>query len=65
MKQYLKLGFMAALAVVFADQAFANPCPPGNPPTNCAPPAGAILDLNGSPIPPYLYAIQRPLHCVG
>jgi hypothetical protein len=31
--------------------ALANPCPPGNPPTNCAPPPGAILDLDGTPIP--------------
>jgi hypothetical protein len=38
-------------AFLFASQAFANPCPPGNPPTNCAPPPGAILDLSGSPIP--------------
>ncbi len=43
---------VAALAgLVFGNVAYANPCPPGNPPTNCAPPTGAILDLNGTPVP--------------
>jgi hypothetical protein len=42
---------VAAFAILVANQAYANPCPPGNPPTNCAPPAGAILDLDGTPIP--------------
>ena len=48
----MKLGFIAALTAfgLLAGQAYANPCPPGNPPTNCAPPAGAILDLSGTPI---------------
>ncbi len=51
-KNVLRCSFLAALALLFANgQAFANPCPPGNPPTNCAPPTGAILDLNGTPIP--------------
>jgi PEP-CTERM motif len=51
----MRLGAIAAafLALgLIAGQAHANPCPPGNPPTNCAPPAGAILDLDGSPILP-------------
>jgi hypothetical protein len=42
---------MAVLGLLLGHQAFANPCPPGNPPTNCAPPLGAILDLDGTPIP--------------
>jgi hypothetical protein len=41
----------AASTFLFSTQASANPCPPGNPPTNCAPPTGAILDLNGTPVP--------------
>jgi PEP-CTERM motif-containing protein len=41
-----------ALLLAFAQQAFANPCPPGNPPTNCAPPSGpVILDLAGQAVP--------------
>ena len=47
----LRLGVMAVLGLLLGHQAFANPCPPGNPPTNCAPPLGAILDLDGTPIP--------------
>jgi hypothetical protein len=42
---------MAAFSLLLVDQALANPCPPGNPPTNCAPPAGAILDLAGTAVP--------------
>ena len=42
---------LGAGGVLLATQAFALPCPPGNPPTNCAPPTGAILDLNGTPVP--------------
>ena len=42
---------LGAGAVLLATQAFALSCPPGNPPTNCAPPTGAILDLNGTPVP--------------
>ena len=51
MRTIVKLTLAAAFAMLFATQAFANPCPPGNPPTNCGPPSGAILDLNGTPIP--------------
>lgn len=41
-----------SLLLVFGQQAFANPCPPGNPPTNCAPPSGpVILDLAGQAVP--------------
>jgi hypothetical protein len=41
-----------ALLLAFGQQAFANPCPPGNPPTNCAPPSGpVILDLAGQAVP--------------
>src|SRR5215510_8177675 len=47
----LRVALLGALACLLADRAFANPCPPGNPPTNCAPPSGAILDLAGTPIP--------------
>jgi len=48
---WLKSSCLAGLVMLFAcGQAFANPCPPGNPPTNCAPPLGAILDLNGTAI---------------
>jgi hypothetical protein len=39
------------LALLAIHQAYGNPCPPGNPPTNCGPPTGAILDLNGTPVP--------------
>ena len=47
--------FLVLVAVVAASglstaPAFALPCPPGNPPTNCAPPTGAILDLSGTTI---------------
>jgi PEP-CTERM motif len=42
---------LGTLACMLPGQASANPCPPGNPPTNCAPPPGAILDLNGTPVP--------------
>jgi hypothetical protein len=51
MRKALKLGIMAVFGLLLGNQAFANPCPPGNPPTNCAPPSGAILDLDGTPIP--------------
>jgi hypothetical protein len=41
-----------ALLLALGQQAFANPCPPGNPPTNCAPPSGpVILDLAGQAVP--------------
>jgi hypothetical protein len=46
-----KVGILAATFMasgLMVAQAFANPCPPGNPPTNCAPPSGAILDLDGT-----------------
>jgi hypothetical protein len=46
-----RVALLGTLACLLADQAFANPCPPGNPPTNCAPPPGAILDLAGMPVP--------------
>jgi hypothetical protein len=46
-----RFALMSVLAMLFASQVVANPCPPGNPPTNCAPPLGAILDLNGTSIP--------------
>jgi len=46
--KHLVLGTAAWL---LSSHAFANPCPPGNPPTNCAPPPGAVLDLNGTAIP--------------
>jgi hypothetical protein len=41
-----------SLLLVFGQQAFANSCPPGHPPTNCAPPSGpVILDLAGQAVP--------------
>src|ERR1700754_43905 len=42
---------LVVAAFVFGGNALANPCPPGNPPTNCGPAPGAILDLNGTPVP--------------
>ena len=51
MANNLKLSLLATAASLFMGQAYANPCPPGNPPTNCAPPTGAILDLSGQAIP--------------
>src|SRR5215470_1580706 len=51
MKNVLRYALLVVLAFSLANQAFALLCPPGNPPTNCAPPTGAILDLNGTAIP--------------
>ena len=51
MNHALKCALLTALTFFLANQAIANPCPPGNPPTNCAPPTGAILDLAGGPVP--------------
>ena len=51
MKNALRCLVLARSAFLLVGQASANPCPPGNPPTNCAPPPGAILDLNGTVIP--------------
>lgn len=51
MKKMARMAVLALLAALTGQQAFANPCPPGNPPTNCAPPPGAILDLAGGPVP--------------
>jgi len=51
-RNILKVALLLVVVTFWANgQAFANPCPPGNPPTNCAPPPGAILDLNGTAIP--------------
>src|ERR1700739_1274584 len=47
----LGIGLLAGLALLLGHQADANPCPPGNPPSNCGPPTGSILDLNGTPVP--------------
>jgi len=59
MKDFLK--FMA-LAMLFgiAGPALANPCPPGNPPTNCGPPSGSgapVWDLaaTATPAVPHTY----------
>jgi len=51
MRNVLRCALLVVLAFSLANQAFALPCPPGNPPTNCAPPTGAILDLNGTAVP--------------
>jgi len=40
---------LAVLVFLLGNQAFASPCP--FPPTNCAPPPGAILDLDGTAVP--------------
>jgi len=50
-KNAFTCALLIALALLLAHGAYALPCPPGNPPTNCAPPPGAILDLAGTPIP--------------
>lgn len=50
MNRVMKCLAIAASAFLMVNQASALPCPPGNPPTNCAPPAGAILDLDGTAI---------------
>lgn len=42
---------MTLAGLALASQALADPCPVGGPPTNCAPPTGAILDLAGTPVP--------------
>jgi len=47
----LKQVALSAAALLLAGHALANSCPPGNPPTNCAPPTGAIMDLDGTAIP--------------
>jgi len=51
MKNTLIGALLVVLSLLPVNQALANPCPPGNPPTNCAPPPGAILDLDGTPVP--------------
>jgi len=51
MKFLLKFALLVALSLSFATSASSLPCPPGNPPTNCAPPTGAILDLHGTAVP--------------
>ena len=51
MKRLLQFALPVVGVLAVAATASANPCPPGNPPTNCAPPNGAILDLNGLPVP--------------
>lgn len=51
MARALRAGALLVVGLLAGHAALANPCPPGNPPTNCAPPSGAILDLNGTPIP--------------
>jgi hypothetical protein len=51
MKNIARIAALALLAALTGHHAWANPCPPGNPPTNCAPPPGAILNLDGTPIP--------------
>src|SRR5436309_13966830 len=53
MRNDLKLALLSSLAVLAANQTYAPPGPPGNPPTNCGPPTSPppILDLNGTPVP--------------
>jgi hypothetical protein len=43
--------FVAGLALCAAGQAMAAVCRPGDAPTDCAPPPGALLDLDGQPTP--------------
>ena len=56
MKMIVKLAALAALAGV-AGPVLANPCPPGNPPSNCGPPVGnVIFDLAvAGPAVPHTY----------
>ena len=51
MRYGVKIGLLLVSVSLFGHPASANPCPPGNPPTNCAPPLGAILDLTGQAVP--------------
>jgi hypothetical protein len=51
MRYGVKIGLLLVSVLLFVHHASANPCPPGNPPTNCAPPLGAILDLAGQAVP--------------
>ena len=51
MKNLIISTFIIGLGLLTGGIARANPCPPGNPPTNCAPPTGAILDLAGTLVP--------------
>lgn len=44
MNKLLKV-IIGAVATLVVTEVFALVCPPGNPPTNCAPPPGWILDL--------------------
>jgi len=50
MNQTLKCVVLATSAFLLVSEASGLPCPPGNPPTNCAPPPGWILDLAGGPV---------------
>jgi hypothetical protein len=52
MRRQLTTALLALFAFLMADLALANPCPPGNPPTNCGPPSGTVvLDLAGTAVP--------------
>jgi hypothetical protein len=52
MKNSLKLGLVVSLALLLANQAHADLKPvPSVDPVNLPPPSGAILDLNGQPLP--------------
>jgi len=51
MRKVLQFALLAMMTLALASQALALPCTPGNPPMNCDPPPGAILDLDGTPIP--------------
>ena len=47
----IKNSVLAATTLLLATQAFATDCTGSSVPNNCAPPTGAILDLNGGTIP--------------
>ena len=53
MLKNLKLALLAIVALLIANEAYANPCPPGNPPTNCGPPVGNVVfdGINHQPVP--------------
>lgn len=51
MNTFMRSALVGFSGLLLAAGVFANPCPPGNPPTNCAPPTGALLDLNGQAVP--------------
>src|SRR5271157_4259379 len=51
-RHLIRVAALAALPLLFGQQAFASSCPVGGPPSNCPPPSGpVILDLAGQAVP--------------